>query len=64
MADRFFAKTCATNLTSRGSQCLLNSASGEDKDGNALLLPEDLSAYLGKRCADARATNPLDVWKF
>jgi hypothetical protein len=37
---------------------LLDSASGKDKDGNALLLPKDLSAYSGKRRADARATNP------
>jgi hypothetical protein len=37
---------------------LLDSASGKDKDGNTLLLPKDLSAYSGKRRADARATNP------
>jgi hypothetical protein len=37
---------------------LLKSASGKDAEGKPLLLPKDLSAYSGKRRADARATNP------
>lgn len=37
---------------------LLNSATGKDADGAPLLLAKDLSAYSGKRRADARANNP------
>ncbi|KZP06099.1 Cloroperoxidase [Athelia psychrophila] len=37
---------------------LLASATGKDAHGAPLLLPKDLSAYSGKRRADARATNP------
>ncbi|KAF9556826.1 Cloroperoxidase [Agrocybe pediades] len=37
---------------------LLASATGKDKDGNALLTIKDLSAYSAKRRVDARKTNP------
>ncbi|KIM41361.1 hypothetical protein M413DRAFT_71959 [Hebeloma cylindrosporum] len=37
---------------------LLASASGKDKDGNALLTAKDLSEYSAKRRVDAKATNP------
>ncbi|KAF7986068.1 hypothetical protein HWV62_41458 [Athelia sp. TMB] len=39
-------------------QGLLNSATGKDTHGAPLLLPKDLSAYSGKRRADAKASNP------
>jgi hypothetical protein len=37
---------------------LLASASGRDKDGNALLTAKDVSEYSAKRRVDAKATNP------
>ena len=37
---------------------LLASATGKDKEGNALLTSKDLAAYSAKRRVDARASNP------
>ncbi|KAF9484093.1 Cloroperoxidase [Pholiota conissans] len=37
---------------------LLDSATGKDKDGHAILTPKDLSEFSAKRRVDARATNP------
>jgi len=37
---------------------LLESASGKDDNGNALLTPKDISEYSAKRRVEARATNP------
>ena len=37
---------------------LLASATGKDKDGNAILTSKDLAAYSAKRRVDARASNP------
>lgn len=37
---------------------LLESASGKDEDGNALLTAKDISEFSAKRRVEARATNP------